>query len=158
MSTSGTTPWQAVLRWLIGVLLVWAALGKLANLQEFLATLAAYRLPLAAGLLRGTAMVLPWVELLCGLLLIAGARTHAALMWSLVMFVVFSVCTAQAWIRGLKISCGCLDLRFAGILPGSPAAMFLESVEFGFARALVLACATGWLLWQRGRMARPACA
>lgn len=148
MRTSSTTPWQAMLRWLIGVLLIWAALGKLADLQEFLAVLAAYRLPLSAAVLRGTAMVLPWMELLCGLLLIAGVRTRAALAWSMVMFAVFSVCTAQAWARGLKIACGCLDLRFAGILPGSPSAVFLESVEFAFARAVVLACATGWLLWR----------
>jgi uncharacterized membrane protein YphA (DoxX/SURF4 family) len=155
MSTSRTTPWQAMLRWLIGVLLIWAALGKLANLQEFLAMLAAYRLPLPAGVLRGTAMVLPWMELLCGLLLLAGARTRAALAWSMVMFVVFIVCTGQAWMRGLEIACGCLDLRFAGVLPGAPAAAFLESVEFAFARAAVLACVTGWLLFKQRGMRHP---
>ena len=148
MKASCAPLWQVFLRWLIGVLLIWAALGKLANLQEFLVTLAAYRLPLPPAFLRGTAMVLPWMELLCGLLLIADLRTQAALMWSLVMFVIFAVCTGQAWFRGLKIACGCLDLRFVGIQPGSPTSVLLESVEVAFLRSMVLAFATGLVLWR----------
>lgn len=148
MSTSDTPWWHVLLRWLLGLLLVWAALGKLANLQEFHVTLAAYRLPLPPSLLRGAGMVLPWLELLCGLLLLGGMRKRAALTWSLVMFLTFFVCTGQAWFRGLKITCGCLDLRIVGIQPGSPAVAMLESVEFAFLRSLVLAVVAGFLLWR----------
>ncbi|HSI64007.1 MAG TPA: MauE/DoxX family redox-associated membrane protein [Candidatus Saccharimonadia bacterium] len=148
MSTSAIFWWQVLLRWFLGLLLVWAALGKLANLQEFYVMLAAYRLPLPMSLLRGVAVVLPWMELLCGLLLLAGLRARAALAWSLVMFLSFIVCTGQAWLRGLKIACGCLDLRFVGIQPGTPTALLLESVEVAFLRAVVLAIVAGLLLWR----------
>lgn len=155
MSTSDIPGWQVLLRWLLGLLLVWAALGKLANLQEFYVTLAAYRLPLPQSLLRGVGIVLPWMELLCGLLLIAGTRTVAALAWSLAMFATFVVCTGQAWFRGLKIACGCLDLRFVGIQPGAPTAVLLESVEIAFLRSAVLAFAAGLLLWRSLRKGMP---
>lgn len=148
MSTVATSWWQIFLRWLLGLLLVWGALGKLADLQAFHVLLAAYRLPLPASWLRGVAMVLPWMELLCGLLLIAGMHKRAALAWSLVMFAVFVVSTGQAWARGLQIACGCLDLRVVGIERGSPTSALLESVEFAFLRAAVMAAVAGLLLWR----------
>ena len=43
---------------LLGVLLIWAAISKLANVQEFYGGLIAYRLPLANVLLRATAVLL----------------------------------------------------------------------------------------------------
>ena len=63
---------KTAVRWLLAVLLVWAALSKIANLNEFHASIVAYQLPLPNGLLRLTAMVLPWLELLCGILLVVG--------------------------------------------------------------------------------------
>lgn len=71
---------KAVLRWLLAVLLVWAALGKIANLLEFQANVAAYRLPLPGALLRLAVTVVPWFELPCGILLVAGGMRRAALL------------------------------------------------------------------------------
>jgi hypothetical protein len=64
------------------------------------------------------------------------------------MFAIFAVCTGQAWARGLKIACGCLDLRLVGIGHGSPMSVLLESVEFAFLRAVVMAVLAGLLLWR----------
>lgn len=148
MEISFNLKWSVVLRWLLGVLLIWAALGKLANLQEFFSTLSAYRLPLPSPILPAIAIVLPWLELLCGLLLIANYRTTAALMWALVLFLVFTICTGQAWLRGLSIACGCLDLRLFGISTGSATERFLESAGFAFVRAVALAAVALVLLRQ----------
>ena len=145
---------RSVLRWLIAAVLVWAALGKLANLQEFFGALLAYRLPVPASLLRLVAIVLPWLELLCGLSLAAGLRTRPALGWAAVLFVVFALCTLQAWWRGLAIDCGCLDLSVIGVSPGSAAAGF-ESVRFAFFRAVALAGAAVFLLCSRPKTAAP---
>lgn len=49
--------WRPVLRWLIAAVLVWAALGKLANLQEFYTSLLAYRLPLPTVMIGVVAIV-----------------------------------------------------------------------------------------------------
>jgi uncharacterized membrane protein YphA (DoxX/SURF4 family) len=146
--------WSVALRWLIGLLLVWAALGKLADLQEFYTALLAYRLPLPGGAIRMTAIVLPWLELLCGLLLIANYRTSAALGWALVLFLVFAVCTGQAWLRGLSIACGCLDLQLLGIAPESGTSKFLESTGFAFVRAGALAAAAFMLMRRTAGLAR----
>ncbi len=133
--------WQPVVRWLIAVVLVWAALSKLANLQEFHTSLLAYRLPLPSMMIGVVAIVLPWLELLCGLMLTANIRTRTALAWAVVLFAVFTLCSGQAWLRQLNISCGCLDLRPLGVQPGSNTSAFFESVGFAFFRAILLAIA-----------------
>jgi putative oxidoreductase len=137
---------ENILRWFLGLVLIWAALGKLANLQEFFSMLIAYQLPLPLMLVRFIAVVLPWIELLCGLLLLASFRVNAALLWTLILFFIFAVCSGQAWLRGLHIACGCLDLRLVGIQPGSKMADLLESVGFALLRALVLTAAAVYLL------------
>lgn len=126
------------MRWLLGVVLLWAALGKLANMQDFYAALLGYQLPLPSVLLKVTAVVLPWLELLCGLMLLANVRTTAALAWSVVLFAIFALCTGQAWWRGLHIACGCLDLRLLGIAHDSALGVWMESAKFAFIRAVVL--------------------
>jgi uncharacterized membrane protein YphA (DoxX/SURF4 family) len=137
--------WNVALRWLIGVVLVWAALGKLANLHEFFTALLAYRLPLPLVLTKIAAIVLPWLELLCGLLLLANHKTSAALAWSLVLFAGFTLAIGHAWVRGLHIACGCLDLQLIGIRRESGLGAFLESMPFAFFRALALASAAAFL-------------
>jgi hypothetical protein len=134
-------------RWLLGVMLVWAAVSKLPNLQEFYGALAAYRLPLPGAVLRFSAEVLPWLELFCGLLLLARLWYHATLLWLLILCASFLVVTGQAWARGLEISCGCMNLDFlkqGGI--SNNAVKLLESAPFAFGRALLLAVASAYLL------------
>jgi len=135
-----------MLRWLLGLVLIWAALGKLSNPQGFYVAVVAYQLPLPPMLLQCVAVILPWIELLCGLLLLASLRINAALIWTVILFITFTVCSGQAWLRGLHIGCGCLDLRLVGILPGSEMAGLLESAGFAFLRALALAAAALYLL------------
>jgi len=129
-----------MVRWLLGALLVLASLSKIANLQEFYISIAAYQLPLPGAWLRLSAMILPWLELLCGLLLLGAVWTRAALVWALVMFGVFVLATGQAWARGLDISCGCFNLSAFGFDPASGKSFvkFIESVGFAFFRALLL--------------------
>jgi putative oxidoreductase len=127
---------QAVLRGLLALLLTWAALGKIANLQDFHANLAAYHLPLPEPLLRLAVAVVPWLELLCGiLLLVTGGLRRAALLWAVLLCALFVLATGQAWARGLEISCGCFKLDFLG---NGATRHALESVPFAFGRSLVL--------------------
>jgi uncharacterized membrane protein YphA (DoxX/SURF4 family) len=127
-----------VLRWLLGAVLVWAALGKVANPQEFFTALRGYHLPLPAWCLHATAAVLPWLELLCGLLLLANLRTRAAAAWAVILLAIFALATGQAWARGLDLDCGCLNLHWLGIEPGSPQEKWLGSAPVACVRALVL--------------------
>jgi len=131
--------WRTVLRWVLAVVLVWAALSKIANLNEFYLSIRLYQVPLPDALVRLAAMVMPWLELLCGILMVAGTARRAALIWAAILFVVFIVATGQAWARGLNISCGCFKLDFIG---NDALAKFLESVKFAFLRALLLLACT----------------
>ena len=51
--------------------------------------------------------VLPWLEIVLGLLLLAGLATRAVAVASAGLLVVFIVGVTQAWARGLSIDCGC---------------------------------------------------
>ncbi|MDB6122982.1 MAG: DoxX family protein [Pedosphaera sp.] len=126
-----------LLRWIFGLLLLWAAFSKLANLQDFYASLLAYQLPLPDMLLRCSAVVLPWLELFCGLLLLSGLWLRATLTWTLILFGIFLLATGQAWGRGLEISCGCFNMKLFG-LGGSALAKTFESVGFAFGRSVFL--------------------
>jgi putative oxidoreductase len=146
---------KLVIRWFLGFVLLWAAVSKIANLQDFHASLLAYKLPLPAMALRGVAMLLPWLELLCGLMLLAGLRLDAALGWSIALFGIFALATGQAWARGLDISCGCFNLHALGLEPNGNESLykFLESVEFAFFRALLFLAGAIFLfrarIWMR---------
>ena len=139
---------RTTLRWLLGAVFIWAAVSKLANLQDFYTSLVAYRLPLPDLCLRLAAVTLPWLELFCGLMLLTQFWLRTAATWVVVLCAVFTVCTGQAWARHLEISCGCLNLDFIGL--GSAAKSFLESVGFAFFRALFLLAAGSYLLCQTG--------
>ena len=138
---------RTALRWLLGALLVWASLAKLANPIEFHSSLIAYKLPMPDPLLRLSAIVVPWLELLCGILMIAGTARRAAVLWAAVLFAVFVLATGQAWARGLDISCGCFKLDFLG---EGRLLKLIESVQFAFFRAVLLLVAAVYLLRERG--------
>jgi putative oxidoreductase len=139
---------KSAIRWLLAVLLIWAALSKIANLHEFHAGLLSYQLPLPNVLLQFTAIVLPWLEFICGVLLIIGGARRTALLWTAGLFAVFVLATGQAWVRGLDISCGCFNLAILGLdhHRGPGLAKLVESVSFAFFRALLLLAGTIYLL------------
>jgi len=144
----------AVLRWLLALLFIAAAVSKLANPTLFLGDLFAYRLPLPEALLRLTAIILPWLELLCGLLLLGNLWSDAALGLVLGMSLVFLAATAQAWARGLDIACGCLNLAAFGVSDTSPILHFLESARFAvFRNLLMIGCAVYLFRLERGQPA-----
>jgi|SRR5690349_6600252 len=51
--------------------------------------------------------VLPWLEIVLGLLLLVGLATRVVAVASAGLLVVFIAGVTQAWARGLSIDCGC---------------------------------------------------
>lgn len=148
MNPSLPARWWTALRWLLGALMLWAAVSKLAQPTEFLGSIYAYDLPLPRSWLQLVAVVLPWVELLCGLSLIANVWSETALTAIISLLAVFVLATGQAWSRGLDISCGCFDLKIFGADSSAKLVKFIESAGFAFCRNLVLVC-VAWLLLRR---------
>jgi putative oxidoreductase len=138
------------LRWLLGLLFLWAAVSKLANPPDFLGSIYAYQLPLPRSWLQITAVVLPWVELLSGLMLLLNVWAETSLLMACVLIFLFLVSTGQAWARGIDISCGCFNLKIFGLDQSHPGIVkFVESVAFAFFRNLFLAGIAAFVVRQR---------
>jgi len=148
MNASLPARWWTVLRWLLGALMLWAAVSKLAQPTDFLGSIYAYELPLPRSWLQLVAVVLPWLELLCGLLLIANVWSETALAAIIALLAIFVLATGQAWSRGLEISCGCFNLKIFGADGSAKLVKLIESAGFAFFRNLVLVC-VAWLLLRR---------
>lgn len=96
----------AAVRIILGGIFVYAAILKISDPVAFAGSIAAYQiLPYFASYL--TAATLPFLELVCGLLLIAGYRVRGAALIIGILNVVFIVALASAIARGLDIDCGC---------------------------------------------------
>ena len=74
--------------------------------MEFAESIAAYQLvPYWAVNL--TALIMPWTELVAGVLLILGIRTKSAAAVIGTMLVLFSLAILITMVRGIPIGCGC---------------------------------------------------
>lgn len=146
MTTDTAGRVRRLLGGLLGMLMLWAAVSKLANPSDFLGSIYAYELPLPQPLMKTVAVVLPWLELLCGLLLVAGFWMETALTVVVALLVIFVLATGQAWMRGIEIGCGCFSLKVFGLNPNPGLERFLESVSFAFFRNLALLTLAAFLL------------
>ncbi len=106
----GSPRLQLVLRLLLGAFFVYASLDKIASPAAFARIVYQWQVagPLPSNLV---AVTLPWVELLAGVLLVAGVwRREAALVIALLL-VVFLVAAGSVLARGIDVeNCGCTSL------------------------------------------------
>jgi uncharacterized membrane protein YphA (DoxX/SURF4 family) len=93
-------------RLLLGTVWLVAGASKITDLDASVRAVRAYRLlPETAAQVVGAG--LPVVELLLGVLLVAGAGVRAAAAISAVLMLAFVIGIASVWARGLRIDCGC---------------------------------------------------
>ncbi len=105
--------WGAVQGWIslvgrVGLGVVWIVAGssKIGDLAASGRAVNAYRLlPYDAATFLGAA--LPFLEIALGVLLIVGLATRVGAVVSVLLLAVFIAGIASAWVRGLRIDCGC---------------------------------------------------
>ncbi|MGZ5476803.1 MAG: MauE/DoxX family redox-associated membrane protein [Thermoanaerobaculia bacterium] len=115
MKRTLTSPWLTIrVQLALGALFVAAAVPKIIDPPSFAHMIYNYRL-LPAGLINISALVMPWVELLCGLALILGVWRKAALSIIGTMLVVFIIAISINLGRGNAIDCGCFDVSKANL-------------------------------------------
>jgi uncharacterized membrane protein YphA (DoxX/SURF4 family) len=102
----GHTWIAAPARLYLGFVFVYASFHKIAHPATFALDVATYQL-LPLELVNLAALILPWVELLAGVMIIVGFRTRAAALLIAGMMVVFMVALGWALHLGLDMSCGC---------------------------------------------------
>lgn len=95
-------------RLLLGGVFVTASISKINFAAEFAETVASYRLvpALAVNLV---AVGLPWLELVCGLMLAAGVRVRAAALVVAALLAAFGLAILVNLLRGSPIGCGCFQ-------------------------------------------------
>jgi uncharacterized membrane protein YphA (DoxX/SURF4 family) len=96
-------------RFVLGFVFIYASIDKISHPGAFADIIANYRI-LPGFVTNIVAIVLPWVELICGLSLVVGLflRTAAVLVTALLTLFLASLLTSV--IRGLDISCGCFTV------------------------------------------------
>ncbi|HET8797759.1 MAG TPA: MauE/DoxX family redox-associated membrane protein [Thermoanaerobaculia bacterium] len=106
-------PWLTIrVQIALGAIFVAAALPKIADPPSFAHMIYNYRI-LPGALVNLSALVMPWVEILAGLALIAGVWVKPARWLIAAMLVVFIVAIGFNLWRGNAIDCGCFDLSAA---------------------------------------------
>ncbi len=95
-----------VLRIVIGLILLYAGLQKIVDMEDMAQSIYNYRL-LPESTVNVLAIILPPIEILAGLCLILGILTEGALTVATGLFLVFLFAIASAVLLGLDIECGC---------------------------------------------------
>lgn len=106
-------PWVTVRAQIgLGLVFVVAALAKIADPPGFAKTIWMYQLA-PAWSLHPAALVLPWLELLCGLALCLGVWTRTAASWIAALLVAFTLALSINLARHHPVDCGCFGVATA---------------------------------------------
>jgi uncharacterized membrane protein YphA (DoxX/SURF4 family) len=95
-----------ILRVYVGAVFIAASMYKINYPGEFAETIAAYQL-VPYWAVNPLALVMPWTELVAGVLLVLGVRTKSAAAVIAGMLGVFSLAILITLLRGIPIGCGC---------------------------------------------------
>jgi uncharacterized membrane protein YphA (DoxX/SURF4 family) len=130
-----------VLRLLLGAFFVFASLDKIASPAAFAKIVYQWQVigPVPSNLV---AVTLPWIEIVAGLLLIAGVWKRESALVIALMLVVFIVAAGSVMARGIDVeNCGCVSLAKAGAPTTWPPAWMKGVGWFLVGRNLVLLAA-----------------
>ena len=104
-------------RWLLGAVFLYMGLNKALHPVEFLKMVRQYDLVQSSLLLNSIAAALPWFEIFCGLLLLAGVAVRGTAVMLIVMLVPFTVLVFRRALAiqsalaipfcAVKFDCGC---------------------------------------------------
>lgn len=100
----------------LGAVFVAAAIPKIADPPAFAHMIYNYRL-MPGGLVNALALVMPWIELVVGILLVAGVWRREAALVAAALLLVFLGAIGWNLARGHAVDCGCFEVRSAGKTP-----------------------------------------
>lgn len=100
----------------VGVVFLYAAIGKIDNPNAFFKEISNYNL-FPTFLSQVFAIIIPWFELILGIFLIFGVRLRTTSFISCILLTAFTLLVISAWARGLNINCGCFShhIEYVGL-------------------------------------------
>ncbi|MEP0827852.1 MAG: DoxX family membrane protein [bacterium] len=98
-----------IVRLIVGGIFIYASLDKVTNPAQFARIVYNYHL-LPAALINIFALMLPWVELLCGIFLVAGYKQEGSVLILNLLVLAFIVALTVNLFRGVNIECGCFTV------------------------------------------------
>jgi uncharacterized membrane protein YphA (DoxX/SURF4 family) len=135
--------WGTGLRLVLGAVFLVAGALKVTDLAGSVRAVSAYQLmPYEAAEAAGA--VLPFLEVVVGILLVSGLATRFAAAVSALLLAAFTVGIVSAWARGLSIDCGCFG--------GGGALAAGQTPQYGWELtrdAVLLAAAAVLVVWPR---------
>ena len=111
-----TRLWESlhpIFRVLFGLLFAWASWDKLMNPYAFAEVIYNYQI-LPSWMINPVAVILPWIEMGCGIFLVFGVLGEGSLLILNGLMVVFTLLLGISIYRGLDINCGCFSLAGEG--------------------------------------------
>jgi len=107
-------PWLTIrIQIALGLIFILAALPKITDPPSFAHMIYNYKI-VPWALINPMALIMPWLELLCGVALVLGIWKGAARTLIGAMLVVFIVAISINLARGNAIDCGCFNVADAG--------------------------------------------
>ena len=96
-------------RVVLGIVFVYASIDKIINPIDFSNAIDNYHItPIQLNNI--AALIIPWIELVIGICLLAGVFLKGASMISICLLIFFIFIISQALVRGIDLHCGCFDL------------------------------------------------
>lgn len=96
-------------RLVVGGIFIYASLDKIAHPAEFARIVFNYHLA-PVDLVNLVAIILPWLELICGLSVILGFYKEGGILIISILTVVFIIAIGINVIRGVDLECGCFTV------------------------------------------------
>jgi len=97
-----------LIRLFIGGVFIFTGISKIVDPVLFAKEISNYRM-LPDFSINLLAIILPWIELIVGILFVFGIRVKANLLLLAGMLLMFNFAVGVAWARGLNINCGCFS-------------------------------------------------
>lgn len=136
-------------RLILGLVFIGAALPKIIDPPAFAKSIWAYEL-FPAWSLNPLALLLPWLELVCGLALCLGVWARAASLWVGLLLVSFTLALSINLARHHPVDCGCF-----GATASKTQAERLLDMRWSIARDGGLLLLVFQVLWASGRGLKP---
>ncbi|RLB08987.1 MAG: hypothetical protein DRG39_08120 [Deltaproteobacteria bacterium] len=97
------------IRWILGLLFIYASIDKIRYPQEFLKILYNYRI-FPDIILNPIVIILPWLELITGVCLLTGLFMEGAVLLINLLLISFFLIILVDMLKGINIECGCFNL------------------------------------------------